>query len=71
MTSRNDPSLAHFYVYSIHRGVRNGGSNFLVDYVYERTCGTEQAAKMRVAELEESGQEAIYLIDHIIGGGFY
>lgn len=48
----------HFYVYSFKGG----------RYFYERTCGTEQAAKDRVRDL---GPRAVYLVDHIIKDAFY
>lgn len=50
--------IEHFYVYSW----RNGS------YVYERTCGTERAAKDRVAEL---GPRAVFTVNHTIRGAFY
>lgn len=37
-------------------------------YIYDRTCGSERAAKDRVREL---GPRAVYLIDHLIRGAFY
>ena len=50
--------MRHFYVYEYREG----------RYLYERTCGTEEAAIRRVAEL---GGRAVYLIDHLIRGSFY
>lgn len=49
----------NFYVY----GYTNG-----YYYYYERTCGTEEAAKRRVQEL---GGRAVYLLNHLIRGAFY
>lgn len=48
----------HFYVYSFKDG----------HYTYERTCGTELAAKGRVQEL---GPRAVYLVGHTIRKAFY
>jgi hypothetical protein len=48
----------HFYVYRFEDG----------RYVYERTCGTEQAAKDRVKAL---GGRAVYLVDHLVKDAFY
>ena len=48
----------HYYVYSFKDG----------RYIYERTCGTEDAAKERVKLL---GPNAVYLVDHLIRGAFY
>lgn len=53
--------MNHYYVYSYR--FQNGGY-----YVYERTCGTEEAAKERVAKL---GPRAVYLVNHTIRGAFY
>ena len=58
----------NYYVYVFHRGKGNGADNY---YWYERTCGTEYAAKSRVAELAVRGQEALYLINHLIRGALY
>lgn len=55
----------NFYVYVLHRDKDRPY------YWYERTCGTEQAAKDRVVELQRRGQEALYLINHIIRGALY
>ncbi len=64
--------LLHCYVYMLRRGPRfPGGPGHFIDYVYERTCGTEQDAKDRVAELRSRGEEALYLINHTIRGAFY
>lgn len=41
------------------------------DWVYERTCGNERAAKDRVKELEERYEEATYRINDLIDGAFY
>lgn len=48
----------HFYVYSFRDG----------RYLYERTCGTEDAAQEWVARY---GPRAVYLVGHIIRGAFY
>ena len=48
----------HFYVYTFKDG----------RYIYERTCGTEDAARRRVREL---GRHAVYLINSTIRGAFY
>lgn len=48
----------HFYVYSFKRG----------RYVYERTCGTEAAAKEWVLKY---GPRALYTINATINGAFY
>lgn len=50
--------LVHYYVYSFKNG----------RYFYERTCGTEDAAKERVKTL---GSNAVYLLGHTIRGAFY
>jgi len=48
----------NFYVYSFRDG----------RYFYERTCGTESAARERVGML---GPRAVYLVDALIKGAFY
>ena len=45
----------HFYVY-VHKDGRT---------IYERTCGTEEAAKRRVKEFESRGQESSYTTEPI------
>lgn len=55
----------HFYVYAYVDKPSDGGKPY---YYYERTCGTERAAKDRVKEL---GGRAVYLVDHLIRGAFY
>lgn len=52
----------HFYVYRL---TPDGA------YVYERTCGTEHAATIRLRELETQGVRAIWLKNHTIRGAFY
>jgi len=47
--------MDHFYVYSFRDG----------RYCYERTCGTEQAAKEWVAKY---GERAVYLVNATING---
>ena len=63
-----DASNYSYYVYIFCRGQHNGAKDF---YVYERTCGTERAAKERVLELQKRGEEALYLVNHIIKDAFY
>ncbi len=53
----------HWYVYR-HREGDSG------DVFYERTCGTEQAAKERVETLKEHGFNAWYQTEHY-PGAFY
>ena len=48
----------HYYVYRFRDG----------RYCYERTCGTEAAAKNRVLSL---GGGAVYLVGHTIRRAFY
>ena len=59
----------HFYVYYKHEG----------DWVYERTCGTRQAAKDRVEELKNGSpiqartlyEDATYTVDELMPGAFH
>jgi hypothetical protein len=53
----------HYYVYT-----RRGDA-----YFYERTCGSEYAARRRVEELTErpGNDQATYLLNHLIRGAFY
>lgn len=53
----------HFYVYYKSNNI----------WVYERTCGTEGAAKNRVKELKEvyKKDDAKYLINEVLEGAFY
>ena len=53
--------MTHFYVYSYR--FKDGGY-----YVYERTCGTEEAAQEWVARY---GPRAVYLVNHTLRGAFY
>ena len=57
----------HYYVY-VHGRTGSAGTPY---YWYERTCGTEQAAKDRVAELARRGVEALYLVNHVIKNAYY
>jgi len=47
-----------FYVYRFANG----------RYVFERTCGTEDAARDRIQKL---GPGAVYLVNHLIAKAFY
>ena len=55
----------NYYVYAYVRRAPGEGRSY---YYYERTCGTERAAKDRVEEL---GPGAVYLVNHLIKGAFY
>jgi hypothetical protein len=57
--------MMHFYVYSWRDwqvGRRCGA------YVFERTCGTENAAREWV---KRYGSRSVYTVDHVIQGAFY
>ena len=66
--------MQHFYVYSYREwGLKGttrqpGEALGSAGYVYERTCGTEEAAKERV---KEYGSRAVYLVNHLIRGAYY
>lgn len=64
LMAKQEPDGHNYYVYYYRKGI---------GYVYERTCGTEAAAKDRVRALNNYyGYDcAVYLIDHIIKGAFY
>lgn len=47
--------ITHFYVFYISDG----------DNVYERTCGTKQAAEDRVVELKKHYDDALYFENDI------
>lgn len=55
----------YFYIYTVKR------DDDRVCYIYERTCCSEERAKEWVAELQRRGEEAIYLINHVINGAYY
>jgi hypothetical protein len=55
----------NFYVYRYVREPASGGRPY---YSYERTCGSEDAARERVGEL---GDGSVYLVNHLIRGAFY
>ena len=57
------PDHNHYYVYYLREG----------DWVYERTCGTEEAANDRVNILiERDGREdAKWTLNEVIKGAFY
>jgi hypothetical protein len=54
----------HYYVYYQTNDNR---------WVYERTCGTEEAAQNRVVELKKvhNRKDAIYTIDELLKGAAY
>lgn len=55
----------NYFVFRYVRRPAGGGRPY---YCYERTCGTERAARERVDEL---GPGAVYLVDHLVKGFFY
>ncbi len=59
------PAEDNFYVYRYVREPASGGRPY---YCYERTCGSEDAARERVREL---GDRSVYLVNHLIKGAFY
>lgn len=55
-------TIDHYYVY-VHRPY---------GYLYERTCGTQQAADERVKELKERGEKhAVWLLNALIAKAYY
>ena len=50
--------VIHFYVYRFKDGA----------YLFDRTCGTERAAKDRAKDL---GPRAVYLVNHLVAKAFY
>lgn len=63
--------MDHFYVYVYVRTPHPCNGSQKPYYYYERTCGTEKGAQDRVNELKKRGQEALFLINHLIKGAFY
>lgn len=59
------PREDNFYVYKYVSDPAPGCRPY---YAYERTCGSEDAARERVKEL---GARAVYLVNHLISGAFY
>lgn len=60
--------IDHYYVYTWRPEVMSRWSKGA--YFYERTCGTEEAAKRWVAEYNRRGFRAVYLTNHLIKGAF-
>ncbi len=57
MSMKSEQPVEHFHVYSFKDG----------RYIYQRTCGTEDAAKEWVAKL---GRRATYLVNDIVKRAF-
>ena len=59
--------MIHCYVY-VYVPPKAGAGGY---YRFDRTMPTENLAMGRVTELEKRGQQAVYLVNHLIAGAFY